>query len=96
LEVSGQQEDIVVTGTWKLIKPTRVELTSSDVKINDFGGALKRDPNKPYIPNEDVTGAYGKPMILDLKNKGQSLDGLLMSIGNMTGTHQFQRVGSGR
>jgi hypothetical protein len=96
LEVSGQQQDIVVTGTWKVIKPTRVELTSSDVKIDDYGGVLKRDPNKPYIPNEDVTSAYEKPIILDLTDKGQKLNGLLISMGDMTGTHIFERVGSGR
>jgi hypothetical protein len=95
LELSGEQQDITVTGTWKILRKGRVELSGKKIKIDDYGGDLKRDPNKPYIPNQDVTAAYSKPIILDLSKDGQRFTGLLISVGVLEGTHRFDRVGSG-
>ncbi|CAN5419607.1 hypothetical protein BH11ARM1_BH11ARM1_03930 [soil metagenome] len=96
MELSGPQQDINVTGTWRIVKATRLELKSNGVKIDDFGGADKRNPNLPYIPNEIVSKVFDQPFVLDLADGNQKFVGLLNKFGNLTGKYEFDRVGSGR
>lgn len=96
MRLSGEQQDVTVKGTWALEKETRLVLNPAEVAIEDYGGASQRDPNLVYIPNDRVRLAYQKPIVLDLSPDRQRLEGLLTSIGDLTGHHEFVRVGSGR
>ncbi len=88
VHLAGEQQEIDLTGTWKLENSSAV-LTFSDIKINDFGGEQQRDPNRKYIPNEAVQAAYRKPMILKLSADKKTLEGLTISLGELVGKHAF-------
>ena len=96
LRLNGEQQEVVVTGTWQLVSETQIELKPEKYQIDDFGGAENRDPNLVYVPNDAVRAAYGKALALSLSSDKQTLIAPLSSIGPLTGIHQFKRVGSGR
>lgn len=90
LHLEGIQQGIDVDGTWTA-KGRRITLTPKEVKIDDRGGPEMRDPNKPYLPNEDVTAAYSKPIVLDQAEDGKSFKGLSMTVSRFIGRHAFKR-----
>jgi hypothetical protein len=92
LHLEGIQQTIDVKGTWTLEKPRRISFKSNDIKIDDFGGAASRDPNKPYIPNESVMAGYARPIIFDLSADGEKLTSLPEPFGKATAVHEFTRT----
>ncbi|HSI72708.1 MAG TPA: hypothetical protein VK934_05985 [Fimbriimonas sp.] len=92
LHLEAAQQEIDLKGNWTLVKPTQMELKVTDVKVNDFGGASKRDPNKPYIPNADVQSAYGKPLVFTLAPDKQTLTSLPITFGQLTASHEFKKT----
>lgn len=91
LHMEGEQEIIDVKGTWQR-KGSQIELKATEVKINDFGGEEKRDPNKMFIDPEKVREAYSRPMVLKLSEDKRSLSGPQTSIANLIGRHVFTRL----
>jgi len=87
----GEQEILDIKGTWRLLKPTRVELEIAEIKIDDMGGEDKRDPNRKFIPTDDVRAAYSRPLVLDISPDKQSLTGLRLAMGDLTGRHVYKR-----
>jgi hypothetical protein len=92
LHLEGEQQGIDVDGTWT-VKEGRVTLTPKEVKIDDQGGESKRDPNKKYIPNEAVTAAYNRPLVLVLAPDKRSYQGLPTTVGTLLGKHHFEKDG---
>jgi hypothetical protein len=90
LHLEGEQEVIDGEGTWSHVGTT-VTLKFTTVKIDDEGGAEKRDPNLKFIPALDVHSAYQRSMVLHLSKNKQALGGLEVSIGHLTGHHLFTR-----
>jgi hypothetical protein len=90
LHLEGIQQGIDIDGTWTA-KGRRIILTPKEVKIDDRGGPEMRDPNKPYLPNEDVTAAYSKPIVLDQSEDKQSFQGLSVTVSRFIGKHAFKR-----
>ncbi len=91
LHLEGPQQTVDVTGTWVLDKPTTLVLQGSDIKIDDFGGAAKRDPNKPYLENQEITSTYSKPIALNLSADKEKLTSLPLQLGGVKFTHEFKR-----
>jgi hypothetical protein len=96
LHLEGEQVVIDVDGTWSVTKNSRgedrISLRPKGFKIDDFGGADMRDPNKAYIPSLDIRDTYGKEILLKPSKDRQKLDGLPMSLGKLVGTHLWKRV----
>jgi hypothetical protein len=88
MEMEGEQETIDISGTWT-IKGHRITLLPETIKIDDQGGVDARDPNKKFIPAEEVQKAYGRPILLSESEDKKSLTGLKTTIGKLTGTHRF-------
>lgn len=96
LHLEGEQVVIDIDGTWAVTKNSRGEdritLKPKGFKIDDFGGADMRDPNKAYIPSLDIRDTYGKEILLKPSKDRQKLDGLPISLGKLVGTHLWKRV----
>ena len=96
LHLEGEQVVIDVDGTWAVTKNSRgedrISLRPKGFKIDDFGGADLRDPNKAYIPSLDIRDTYGKEMLLRPSKDRQKLDGLPLSLGKLVGVHLWKRV----
>lgn len=90
LHLEGIQQGIDVDGTWT-VQGRRITLKPEKVTIDDHGGAEERDPNKPYIPNDDVNAAYYKPIVLDQSADKQGFKGLAVTVGRFIGRHSFSR-----
>jgi len=90
LHLEGEQETIDVDGDWTR-KAKRMDLRVQHVVIDDQGGAALRDPNRKFILPDDIRAAYSRPLILDLSADGKNLNGLPMSIGDLTGRHLFAK-----
>ena len=88
MEMEGEQETIKIDGTWT-IKGNTLTLDPKSVIIDDMGGADVRDPNKKYIPAEDVRDAYGQPLVLTESKDKKALHGLEMTVGKLVGKHEF-------
>ena len=88
MEMEGEQETIKIDGTWT-IKGNKLTLDPKSVIIDDMGGADVRDPNKKYIPAEDVRDAYGQPLVLTESKDKKALHGLEMTVGKLVGKHEF-------
>ena len=93
LHLEGQQQGIDIDGTWTA-QGNRLTLTPKAVAIDDQGGEDKRDPNKPYIPNEAVLDAYNRPLVLAQSPDKKSFQGLKVTIGNLLGSHAFVKDGA--
>jgi hypothetical protein len=91
MHLEGRQQEIDLAGIWTLDNLKRISLKVESMKINDFGGEEKRDPNKPYLPNSAVNTAYAQPLQLDLSSDGESLTSLPVRFGELTGIHSFQK-----
>jgi hypothetical protein len=92
MHLEGPQQTIDITGTWMLEKETTIVLTATDIKIGDFGGASKRDPNKPYLDNTLVRAAYGKPLAFNLSPDKETIVSLPITIGEARFSHEFKRT----
>lgn len=90
--VDGEQQGVEVNGTWQA-QNDRVILTPNHVAIDDHGGADKRDPNKKYIPNDDVQAAFNRPLILIQSDDHQGFVSLPVSIGAYLGKYSFRKDG---
>lgn len=90
LHLEGEQQGIDVDGTWTA-KGEKVTLKPTEVKIDDRGGPEQRDPNRPYLPNEDVKAAYERPMVLSQSADKNSFQGLPMSVSRFIGKHRFEK-----
>ena len=95
LHLEGEQFGLVAGGSWSF-KGDRVTLTPKEVKIDDGGGEEARNPNRAWIDPAALRAAYSRPMSLRRSKDGQSLKGLLIEVGPLTGTHAFVREGFGR
>ena len=90
MQMQGEQEIIDITGTWT-ISGNRITLTPSEVVIDDQGGADQRDPNKKFIPADDVRAGYSRPLVLQETPNKKALNGLKITIGKLKGTHYFAK-----
>lgn len=90
LHLEGEQQGIDVDGTWTA-KGEKITLTPKEVKIDDRGGPEQRDPNRPYLPNDDVNTAYRKPIVLSQSADKNTFAGLAMSVGRFIGKHSFTK-----
>jgi hypothetical protein len=88
MEMEGEQETVNISGFWT-ISGNRITLKPERIGIDDRGGEDKRDPNKKFIPSEDVQAAYGRPLVLSEAADKKSLTGLKITIGKLVGTHRF-------
>lgn len=95
LSLDGEQFGVVVTGNWAS-QEGRITLRPSGVKVDDGGGQESRDPNKAWIDPAVLSAAYSRPISLRLSKDGQRLEGVLIDVGPLVGTHRFKREGSGR
>lgn len=95
LHLDGEQFGLVAGGSWDE-KKGRVTLSPKEVKIDDGGGEEVRDPNKAWVKPDELRAAYSRPLSLRLSKDGQTLTGLLVDVGPLTGTHSFVREGFGR
>ena len=95
LHLEGEQFGLVAGGTWAQ-KGGRVTLSPTTVKIDDGGGEETRNPNRAWIEPAALREAYSRPLALRLSKDGQRLQGLLVEVGPLTGTHAFVREGFGR
>jgi len=94
LHLEGEQFGLVSKGTWSLTK-NRLSLHPTEVKIDDGGGEDARNPNRAWITPADLRAAYSRPMPFQISKDGQTLTGLLIEVGPLTGTHSFKREGFG-
>lgn len=94
LHLDGEQFALIAKGTWKQ-KDGRFTLSPTEVKIDDGGGEDARNPNRAWITPADLRAAYSRPLALRLSKDGQTLTGLLVDVGPLTGTHSFKREGFG-
>ena len=90
LHLEGEQQGIDVSGNWTA-KGDRITLTPKSVEIDDHGGAEKRDPNKKYIPNEEVLNTYNRPLVFIQSPDRQRYNGLPISLGVLIGKHAFDK-----
>jgi hypothetical protein len=90
LHLEGEQEIFDAEGTWSH-DGDRVVLSFSSNKIDDQGGAEKRNPNLKFIPPSDLSSAFTRDMALRLSKDKKSMVGLETSIGHLTGHHVFTR-----
>lgn len=90
LHLEGEQQGVDVYGTWTA-KGEKLTLTPKEVKIDDRGGPEQRDPNRPYLPNEDVRAAYERPIVLSQSADKNSFQGLPMSVSRFIGKHRFEK-----
>ncbi|MDR3690377.1 MAG: hypothetical protein P4L46_13430 [Fimbriimonas sp.] len=88
MELQGEQETIDVDGTWAH-KANRIILSPKSIAIDDMGGAESRDPNKKYIPADQLRDAYSSELVLTESKDNKALHGLEMTIGRLIGKHEF-------
>lgn len=90
LHFDGEQQAVDLDGTWAL-NGKQVELRATKVEIDDQGGEEFRDPNKKWIPSDQLQAAVGRPIILNPSTDGKRLAGPATSIGDRTGAYRFHR-----
>lgn len=91
MRLEGEQQGVDITGTWEA-KDNSLTLTPKDVQIDDRGGEELRDPNKVYIPAEEIRAAYSRPVPLRMDAQKRNLQGPLSSIGqDRLGRHTFEK-----
>ena len=88
MKMEGEQEAIDLSGTWS-IKGRQLTLAFTEITIDDMGGERFRDPNRKFITPADLRVAYARPLVLNLGSDKKHLDGLTMTMGNLTGRHTF-------
>jgi hypothetical protein len=91
LHLSGPQQSVELDGTWTKEGDRRIVLRPASIQIDDGGGAEMRDPNKPFIPSDDIRSALTREIPLDLSSDGKALTGLTTSMGELAGKHEFGR-----
>lgn len=97
LHLEGPQQTLDLTGTWEhKPKPERVILSVADIKIDDFGGEDKRDPNRPYLSEDKLRDTFRTPVSLRLSTDRLTLESLELPIEVTTFVGKFKRQGSGR
>jgi hypothetical protein len=92
MHLEAVQQEIDLKGNWKLVNPNQMEMKVTDIKINDFGGAHKRNPDKPYIPNDVVQNAYAKGLVFNLSADKQKVTSLPVNFGSFSGVHEFEKT----
>ncbi len=90
LHLEGEQETIDAEGNWSHTGTT-VTIKFTSVKIDDQGGADRRDPNLKFIAPVDIRAAYQRNLILHLSRDKKKLLGLEVTLGHLTGHHVFTR-----
>lgn len=90
MHLEGEQEIIDLAGNW-VLKRQRLTLKVNETKIDDFGGADVRNPNRKFIPSDAIRDTYTRPIVLDLSPDKHRYEGLPMTMGNLIGRHQFTR-----
>lgn len=88
MRMEGEQEAIDLLGTWS-VRGRQLTLSFAEVKIDDMGGERFRDPNRKFISPTALRVAYARPVVLNLAADKKHLDGLTMTMGNLTGRHVF-------
>jgi hypothetical protein len=90
MHLEGEQQQIDITGKWA-ISDSQITLSPVDIKVNTEGGKDGVNPNRKYIPDEDLYVAYGKKITLKLSKDGSTLEGLRTTIAFLEGTHTFKK-----
>ncbi|MBI1332446.1 MAG: hypothetical protein JST12_18715 [Armatimonadetes bacterium] len=90
LHLEGEQQQVDVKGNWAY-HGNQAVLSPSDVKVNNDNGAGQYNPNRKYVPDEDLYSAYNKKLILTLSQDGKTLQSPSMSIAFLEGEHIFTK-----
>ena len=90
MHFEGEQESLDAEGTWSHVGTT-VTLKFKSVKIDDEGGAERRDPNLKFIAPSAIHAAYQRNLVLHLSKDKKTLAGLEVTLGSLTGRHMFTR-----
>lgn len=92
IHLEGEQEVFDIGGKWA-IKGQRLILTADPqtFALDDEGGAESRNPNRKFIPADDLRAAFGKPIPLDLSKDKKAFASPLTSIGNLIGAFRFKK-----
>ncbi len=92
IHLEGAQQTIDIVGSWSLKDDHTLVLQTGDVTIDDFGGAAKRDPNKPYIDNQQLRNAFSKPLVMNLSASKERLTSLPLLINSVRHMCEFERT----
>ncbi|CAN5670755.1 hypothetical protein BH11ARM2_BH11ARM2_00910 [soil metagenome] len=90
LHLEGEQQTVDLDGAWTLTGK-QVEARAKKIEIDDEGGEAHRDPNKKWIPSDDLQTAMGRPIILNLSADAKRLTGPATTIGALQGAYRFHR-----
>ena len=90
MHLEGEQESVDVTGQWELINK-QIQLTATDIKPDDEGGEALRDPNRTYIPVNDLEAALQKPIPCSFDATKTKLSSPLSQIGLLFGRYRFTK-----
>jgi hypothetical protein len=91
LHLAGEQQQVDVKGTWSYSGNQITLDPTKDVKVSTDGGKEGVNPNRKYVPDEELYLAYGKKITLKLSKDGLSLEGLRTTIAFLEGTHSFKK-----
>jgi len=90
MRLASKDQAMDFEGTWTIGK-RRVELTVGDIKFDNPTEEDQKALGLKIISPEDVRGAYGKPVTLDLDEKDTRLTGLTFPLGSILGRHEFAK-----
>lgn len=90
MRLASKEQAMDFEGTWTIAK-RRIDLTVIDIKFDNPTEEDQKALGLKIISPDDVRAAYGKPITLDLDEKGSKLTGLSVSLGPLLGRHEFNK-----
>jgi len=90
MRLASKDQAIDFEGKWTVEK-RRIALTVSEIKFDNPSEEDQKALGLHIVQPTEVRDAYGKPITLDLDPAGTKLSGLTMTLGWLTGKHEFQK-----
>ena len=90
MHLEGEQQQVDITGKWAIVG-RQITLSPGDTKVKTEGGRDGANPNRKYVPEEDLYTGYEQKITLKLSKDGSSLEGLRTTIAFLEGTHSFKK-----
>ncbi len=90
MRLASKDQAIDFDGTWTVDK-RRIVLSVGDIKFDNPTEEDQKALGLKIIQPDEVRSAYSKPITLDLDQGETKLGGLTMTLGGLSGKHEFSK-----
>lgn len=91
LHFDGPQQGMDASGMWSTEKD-QIHLEVRDLRFDDRGGSERRDPNRPFVPFDDLRRAFQGKLSVSVSSDRKSFTGPLLQIGSQLGRLQGKKA----